>query len=70
MIRFDLGNLKRSMSRSLRFGRLISLKTGELGHMLLSDIENHTWDAPSDFTLSDLERSKSKPLIVYHKGPG
>ncbi len=36
--------------------------------LLLDIIGNHIWDAPSDLTLSDLERSKSNSLIVYHKG--
>ena len=36
--------------------------------MLLLDIMgNHIENAPLDLTLSDLERSKSKFLIVYHK---
>ncbi len=36
--------------------------------LLLDIIVNHVWDAPSDLTLSDLERSKSKSSIVYPKG--
>ncbi len=35
MITFDLSDLDRSMSRSLRFGRLISHKGGKIGNMLL-----------------------------------
>ncbi len=35
--------------------------------LLLGIIGNHIWDAPPDSTLSDLERSKLKSLIVYHK---
>ncbi len=36
--------------------------------LLLIVIGNHIWNAPSDSTLSDFERSKSKSLIIYHKG--
>ena len=39
---FDLRDLERSMSRSLRFWKLISRKGAELGHMLLLTlIGNH-----------------------------
>ena len=37
VITFHFSDLERSMSRSLRFGRLISRKVDELGHMLLLD---------------------------------
>ncbi len=36
--------------------------------LLLYIIGNHLWDAPSDLTMSDLESTKSKSLIVYPKG--
>ena len=42
MITFDLSDLERSMSRSLRFGKLISRKGAELGHMLLL---NPIWES-------------------------
>ena len=45
-ITFDLSDLERSLLRSLRFQRLISHKTAELGHMLpvlLNTNRNHIW---------------------------
>ncbi len=47
----------------------MSVNTTELGQMSLLDIiGSQIRVAPSDLTWSDLERSKSKPFIVYHKG--
>ncbi len=38
MIIFDLSDLERSLSRSLRFRTLISFKAAALGHMLVLNI--------------------------------
>ncbi len=46
---FDIRELERFMSRSLRFQRLISRKGAELGHVLLLDTNSLT--APSHFYL-------------------
>ena len=60
MITFDFNHLERSMSRSLRFGRLIFPKGADSGHVLLikHQEESHmgSLTAPSHLTLSDLER--------------
>ncbi len=45
MITFDLSDLERSMSWSLRFGILISFKGAELGHMLLLNISRKAYMA-------------------------
>ncbi len=55
VITFDFSDLERSMSRSLRFGRVISHKGADSGHVLLlntkkkSHVESLT--APSHLTL-------------------
>ncbi len=75
-ITFDLGDLESSMSRSLRFRRLISRKGAELGHILLFNINRkaHMWGliTLSHLTLSNFERSKSRSLrfrsIIFRKG--
>ncbi len=67
VITFDFSDLERSMSRSFRFGRLISRKGADSGHVLLlntnkkSHVESLT--APSHLTWSDLERLNSRSLI-------
>ncbi len=72
-ITFDFSKLERSMSRSLRFGRLISHKDAELGHVLLLDTTHiESPIAPSHLILGDLVRSKSRSLgflmaYIYRK---
>ena len=65
-IAFDFRELERSLSRSLRFQRLISHKGAELGHMLLLDTNRKTHmespTAPSHFNLGELVSSKSRSL--------
>ena len=67
VIAFDLSDLERSMSRSLRFQRPISRKATELGHMLLLNTSRKSYMGspipPSHLTLSDLERSKLRCRI-------
>ncbi len=62
MTAFYLSELERSLSRSLRFQRLISRKAAELGHMLLLNTNRKSYvGSPiplSHLTLSDLERAK------------
>ncbi len=57
-IAFDFRELERSLLRSLRFGRLISRKGSELGHVLLLDTNRKSHmespTAPSYLTLGDL----------------
>ena len=64
MIAFYLGDLERSMSRSLRFRRLIFRKGSELGHVLLENTnrKSYMWSpiALSHFPLNGLERSMGR----------
>ncbi len=43
-ITFDFSDLERLMTKSLRFGKLISRKGAELGHMLLLNINGECKD--------------------------
>ncbi len=66
MITFDLSDLERSASRSLKFGRPISCKGGKIGHILLlnSNGKPYIWvsNGMITFDLSDLEMSGSNSL--------
>ncbi len=66
MVTSDLGNLEKSISKSLRFRRLKSLKGAELSHMLLFDTSRKPYlGSPmtlSYLNLNDLESSKSMSL--------
>ena len=66
MITFDFNDLERSVSRSLRFGRLIFRKGADSGRVLLikHQEESHMRSptAPSHLTLSDIERLNSRSL--------
>ncbi len=48
---YNFRELERSLSRSLRFQRLISCKGAELGHVLLLDI-NHIWSVQQNHDIS------------------
>ena len=65
-ITFDISDLQKSMSRSLRFLKLISHIGAELDQMLLSKINRKPYMASLmtllHLTLSDIERPKSGPL--------
>ncbi len=65
-LHLTLSDLERSMSRPLRFRRLISHKGAEFGHKLLLNFSrNQYMGRPmtlSDLALSYLERSKSRLL--------
>ncbi len=64
MIIFDFNDLERSMSRSLRFGRLIFRKGADSGHVLLIKHQEEwhmgSLSAPSHLTLSELESLNSR----------
>ena len=71
MITFDLSDIERSISRSLRFWRLISRKGAQLGHVLLLNANRKSYmgggrspRAASHLTLSDLERSNRTTQIL------
>ncbi len=76
VITFDFNDLERSMSRSLIFGRLISRKGADSGHMLLlnTNKKSHgeSLTAPSHLTWGDLERLNSRSFtflsLICHKG--
>ncbi len=57
-VKYDGAGLERSMSRSLRFPRLISRKGDEVGHVVLLNTNRKSYIespiAPSYLTLSDL----------------
>ncbi len=62
MITFDLSDLERLISKSLRFQRLISHNAAELGQILLLNINRKSFMGslllPSYLNLIDPERSK------------
>ncbi len=62
LLHLTLRGLERSISRSLRFERLIPHKSAELGHMLLLNANRKSYTGspipPSYLTVSDLESSK------------
>ncbi len=66
MVRFDL---ERSKSRALRFQSVLPRKGAKLGPMLLLTTNRKpnmaSPMASTFFTLSDLERSKSRSLSLY-----
>ena len=67
MMTFDFSVIEMSMSRSLRFGRLISRKGADpQSHVLLlnTNRKSHmgSLTAPSHMTLSDLERLNTRSL--------
>ena len=52
MITFDLSDLERSESRSLRSGKIISRNRAELGHVLLLNIKKETIYGESNDTVT------------------
>ena len=76
VITFDLSDIERSVSRSVRFWRLTPRKGAELGHMLLLNTNRkpYMWSPMtlSHLTLSYLERSISRSLrcqrVISRKG--
>ncbi len=71
-ITFDLSDLDRSESRSLRFRRIIFRKGAELGHMVLSIIGKYVWGSIGaiafDFRELDSQGHSYFQRLISRKG--